>query len=189
MIKMEDKIPKLAERTVIEEYYKFYQIINCEKGIFSKRRTFSTDAAKLTERDMNDRSLIDAIMTVRNEAENFKFLFIYDDEKNLSAVARFKFNKDNIHVCEIIFTNYPDVLEKLTSLNDVINYLYELGIEYDIKDISIELLNGEGSLIKFAEGAGFSNNVHDESKYQTTVLTKNIRKKDLDGPTLSRKQA
>lgn len=189
MIKMEDKIPKLAERTAIEEYYKFYQVVNADKGLLPKRRTFTTNLKKLTDKDISDKSLMDAVATVKNEDENLKFLLVYDDEKNLSAVARLKFNKDNIHMCEIIFINYPDVLERLVSINEVINYLSKLGIEYDVKDVSMELLNGDGSLIKFVESAGFSNDLHDESKYQTTVLTKNIRKKDLDGPTLSRKQA
>lgn len=189
MIKMEDRIPKLAERMVIEEYYKFYQIVNAEKGLLPKKRTFTTNLKKLTEKDMGDISLVNAIDTVRNDAEDFKFLLVYDDEKNLSAVARLIFNTDNIHMGEIIYVNYPDILEKLTSLNEVINYLSKLGLEYDVKDVSMELLNMDGALIKFAEGSGFYNNTHDESKYQTIVLTKNVRKKDLDGPTLSRKQA
>lgn len=187
MIKMENDIPKLAERTVIEEYYKFYQVINADKGLISKRRTFTTDLTKLTEKDMSDKSLMDAITTVRNDSASLKFLLIYDDNKALSAVARLKFNEDNIHMCEIIFTNYPNILEKLVSLNEVINCLNELGIEYDVQDVSVELLNNEESLIKFVESTGFSNNTHDESMYQTTVLTNNIRKKNLDGPTLSRK--
>lgn len=189
MIKMEDRIPKLAERTVIEEYYKFYQVVNAEKSLIHKKRTFTTNPEKLTEKDTSDKSLMDAIGTIRNDAEKFKFLLVYDDEKNLSAVARLIFNADNIHMGEIIYVNYPDILEKLTSLNEVINYLSKLGLEYDVKDVSMELLNGDGALIKFAEGSGFSNNSHDEFKYQTTILTKNVRKKDLNGPTLSRKQA
>lgn len=189
MVVMDDKIPKLAERIVIEEYYNFYQIVNYKKGLLPKRRTFTIDREKLMDRDLNDNSLLDAIETVQNETDNFKFLLVYDDNKYLSAVARLKFNKDNIHMCEIIFTNYPNILEKLTSINDVINYLNKLGIEYDVDNISLELLNSELSLISFVKGVGFSNNSHDEYKYQTTIFSKDIRKKDLDGPTLSRKQA
>lgn len=189
MVIMDDKIPKLAERTVIEEYYNFYQIVNYNKGLLPKRRTFSIDSEKLMGRDLNDNSLLDAIETVQNETDNFKFLLVYDDNKYLSAVARLKFNEDNIHMCEIIFTNYPNILEKLTSINDVINYLNKLGIEYDVDNISLELLNSEVSLISFVNGAGFSNDSHDEYKYQTTIFTKDIRKKDLDGPSFSRKQA
>lgn len=189
MVIMDDKIPKLAERTVIEEYYNFYHIVNYNKGLLFKKRTFTTDSEKLMSRDLKDNSLLDAIETVQNKTDNFKFLLVYDDNKYLSAVARLKFNDNNIHMCEIIFTNYPNILEKLTSINDVINYLNKLGIEYDVDNISLELLNSELSLISFVKGVGFSNNSHDEYKYLTSIFSKDIRKKDLNGPSFSRKKA
>lgn len=188
MVKMEDKVPKMAERVIIEEYYNFFKIVNCEKVIKNKKRTFSTVISKLNEKDLSDVSLIDAIRAVKNEDENIKFLTVYDTAENLSAVARIKFNEGNIHLCDVVFVNYPDVLEKFIDINEIMYYLIDLGIEYDVNDISMEILKSEDALVKFIENNGFTYNVRDVSKYHTVVLIKNLRKKELDGPTLSRKQ-
>ena len=57
MIEVLEKIPKIYERTVLSEYYRFFQNLNGSKDIINKNLSFTTDAYKLTEKETRNESL------------------------------------------------------------------------------------------------------------------------------------
>ena len=93
MIEVLEKIPKIYERTVLSEYYRFFQNLNGSKDIINKNLSFTTDAYKLTEKETRNENFLDAYKVLENNQRNIKFVLLKGEEQELLAVARIRIDE------------------------------------------------------------------------------------------------
>lgn len=187
MITMVSKIPPKYERIVLEEYYKFYQFINGEKDIFSKSLHFTTDKNKLTDKELKNKSFMDALKTIKNENNNMLFLLTFEVDGKLTSVARIKLTKETIHICDIVYPSYSDDEEKEIILGEIIHKIEEIA-SVNNQNIDFEIPFDDDLALTFASVNGFVNLSEDKRIYQTMILTKIGKEREKDECTLSRKQ-
>ena len=187
MITLVKKIPAKYERIVLEEYYEFYQFQYGKKDFLNKNIKFTTNSDKLTDKEIDNKSLMDSIKTIKNEGDKFSFLLSFDTEGRLTSVTRIHISKEYIHICDIVYTNYPDVLEKLEILNEIIQKVEEIA-SLNNQQIDFEIPTNDEVTINFASSYGYALISSDKRVFRTLVFTKDIEKRDLDEQTLSRKQ-
>lgn len=187
MITIVDKVPAKYERIVLEEYYTFYQYQNGERDIFNKNIKFTTDENKLTEKELANKSLIDSIKTLKDSNPAIKFLLSFDLDDRLVAVTRLYSNGKYLHICDIVYPNYPDVAEKLMLLNEIIEKSEEIARNND-QDLDFEIQNNDEATLSFAGAWGFKQLNEEKREFTTVVLTKKVEKRDKNEQTLSRKQ-
>lgn len=187
MINIVKKIPAKYERIVLEEYYEFYQFQHGKKDILSKNIKFTTNKEKLTEKEISNKSFMDSLKTVKNEEYKFLFLLSFDDERRLTSVTRIHISKEYIHVCDTVYTNYPDELEKLKILNEIIQKVEEIA-SLNNQQIDFEIPTNDEVTIYLVSAYGYNLLSGDKRLFRTLVYTKNIKKRELDEQTLSRKQ-
>lgn len=126
-------MPKIYERIALEEYYKYYQKQMHEKPIFYKDVHYSMNQSKLSTRDLLDQILFSAIITIGNHDKNYSFALALGDADELQGIMRFTkdLNSNQIIIYDIIFTNYPNALEKLEILNSFVAHINEHNISFD----------------------------------------------------------
>ncbi len=187
MIKLVKYIPAQYERVALEEYYEFFQFQNGLKDILNKKNKFTLDENKLDFPDYRNKSLMDAINTLRSNDENFSFLIVLDDFDRLIAISRICIKEDYIHACEIIYTNYPTDYEKVDILNQITAYIEEVALLNDFK-IDIELPVYDDLAIMYFRVYGYRLLPDDNLGFKTVILNKDKIEREVDEPTLSRKQ-
>ncbi len=191
MIEVLEKIPKIYERTVLSEYYRFFQNLNGSKDIINKNLSFTTDAYKLTEKETRNESFLDAYKVLENNQRNIKFVLLKGEEQELLAVARIRIDEFAIYICDIVYTNYPTIAEQVSSFTDLYEAIKDIANNYQKDYIEIEVPKNDDFTLDEAEYYGFANTTEPNRvtrNYKTVILTKEIRKKELNGQTRSRKQ-
>lgn len=191
MIEVLEKIPKIYERTVLSEYYRFFQNLNGSKDIINKNLSFTTDAYKLTEKETRNESFLDAYKVLENNQRNIKFVLLKGEEQELLAVARIRIDEFAIYICDIVYTNYPTIAEQISSFTGLYEAIKDIANNYQKDYIEIEVPKNDEFTLDEAEYYGFANTTEPNRvtrNYKTVILTKEIRKKELNGQTRSRKQ-
>ena len=191
MIEVLEKIPKIYERTVLSEYYRFFQNLNGSKDIINKNLSFTTDAYKLTEKETRNESFLDAYKVLGNNQRNIKFVLLKGEEQELLAVARIRIDEFAIYICDIVYTNYPTIAEQVSSFTGLYEAIKDIANNYQKDYIEIEVPKNDDFTLDEAEYYGFANTTEPNRvtrNYKTVILTKEIRKKELNGQTRSRKQ-
>lgn len=191
MIEVLEKIPKIYERTVLSEYYRFFQNLNGSKDIINKNLSFTTDAYKLTEKETRNENFLDAYKVLENNQRNVKFVLLKGEEQELLAVARIRIDEFAIYICDIVYTNYPTIAEQVSSFTDLYEAIKDIANNYQKDYIEIEVPKNDDFTLDEAEYYGFANTTEPNRvtrNYKTVILTKEIRKKELNGQTRSRKQ-
>lgn len=191
MIEVLEKIPKIYERTVLSEYYRFFQNLNGSKDIINKNLSFTTDAYKLTEKETRNESFLDAYKVLENNQRNIKFVLLKGEEQELLAVARIRIDEFAIYICDIVYTNYPTIAEQVSSFTGLYEAIKNIANNYQKDYIEIEVPKNDDFTLDEAEYYGFANTTEPNRvtrNYKTVILTKEIRKKELNGQTRSRKQ-
>lgn len=191
MIEVLEKIPKIYERAVLYEYYRFFQNLNGSKDIINKNLSFTTDAYKLTEKETRNESFLDAYKVLENNQRNIKFVLLKGEEQELLAVARIRIDEFAIYICDIVYTNYPTIAEQISSFTDLYEAIEDIANNYQKDYIEIEVPKNDDFTLDEAEYYGFANTTEPNRvtrNYKTVILTKEIRKKELNGQTRSRKQ-
>lgn len=191
MIEVLEKIPKIYERTVLSEYYRFFQNLNGSKDIINKNLSFTTDAYKLTEKETRNESFLDAYKVLENNQRNIKFVLLKGEEQELLAVARIRIDEFAIYICDIVYTNYPTIAEQISSFTDLYEAITDIANNYQKDYLEIEVPKNDDFTLDEAEYYGFANTTEPNRvtrNYKTVILTKEIRKKELNGQTRSRKQ-
>lgn len=191
MIEVLEKIPKIYERTVLSEYYRFFQNLNGSKDIINKNLSFTTDAYKLTEKETRNENFLDAYKVLENNQRNIKFVLLKGEEQELLAVARIRIDEFAIYICDIVYTNYPTIAEQVSSFTDLYEAIKDIANNYQKDYIEIEVPKNDDFTLDEAEYYGFANTTEPNRvtrNYKTVILTKEIRKKELNGQTRSRKQ-
>lgn len=191
MIEVLEKIPKIYERTVLSEYYRFFQNLNGSKDIINKNLSFTTDAYKLTEKETRNESFLDAYKVLENNQRNIKFVLLKGEEQELLAVARIRIDEFAIYICDIVYTNYPTIAEQVSSFTGLYEAIKDIANNYQKDYIEIEVPKNDDFTLDEAEYYGFANTTEPNRvtrNYKTVILTKEIRKKELNGQTRSRKQ-
>lgn len=74
MIEITRDIPKIYERVAVEEFYKHCQNVTKDKRLFNYDIHFTTDESKLSNKDLNNISLMQAIKLVKMMKEMYCFL-------------------------------------------------------------------------------------------------------------------
>lgn len=191
MIEVLEKIPKIYERAVLSEYYRFFQNLNGSKDIINKNLSFTTDAYKLTEKETRNESFLDAYKVLENNQRNIKFVLLKGEEQELLAVARIRIDEFAIYICDIVYTNYPTIAEQVSSFTDLYEAIKDIANNYQKDYLEIEVPKNDDFTLDEAEYYGFANTTEPNRvtrNYKTVILTKEIRKKELNGQTRSRKQ-
>lgn len=191
MIEVLEKIPKIYERAVLAEYYRFFQNLNGSKDIINKNLSFTTDAYKLTERETRNENFLDAYKVLENNQRNVKFVLLKGEEQELLAVARIRIDEFAIYICDIVYTNYPTIAEQISSFTDLYEAIKDIANNYQKDYLEIEVPKNDDFTLDEAEYYGFANTTEPNRvtrNYKTVILTKEIRKKELNGQTRSRKQ-
>ncbi len=191
MIEVLEKIPKIYERTVLSEYYRFFQNLNGSKDIINKNLSFTTDAYKLTEKETRNESFLDAYKVLENNQRNIKFVLLKGEEQELLALARIRIDEFAIYICDIVYTNYPTIAEQVSSFTDLYEAIKDIANNYQKDYLEIEVPKNDNFTLDEAEYYGFANTTEPNRvtrNYKTVILTKEIRKKELNGQTRSRKQ-
>lgn len=191
MIEVLEKIPKIYERAVLSEYYRFFQNLNGSKDIINKNLSFTTDAYKLTEKETRNESFLDAYKVLENNQRNIKFVLLKGEEQELLAVARIRIDEFAIYICDIVYTNYPTIAEQVSSFTGLYEAIKDIANNYQKDYIEIEVPKNDDFTLDEAEYYGFANTTEPNRvtrNYKTVILTKEIRKKELNGQTRSRKQ-
>lgn len=191
MIEVLEKIPKIYERAVLYEYYRFFQNLNGSKDIINKNLSFTTDAYKLTEKETRNESFLDAYKVLENNQRNIKFVLLKGEEQELLAVARIRIDEFAIYICDIVYTNYPTIAEQISSFTDLYEAIKDIANNYQKDYLEIEVPKNDDFTLDEAEYYGFANTTEPNRvtrNYKTVILTKEIRKKELNGQTRSRKQ-
>lgn len=191
MIEVLEKIPKIYERAVLSEYYRFFQNLNGSKDIINKNLSFTTDAYKLTEKETRNENFLDAYKVLEKNQRNIKFVLLKGEEQELLAVARIRIDEFAIYICDIVYTNYPTIAEQVSSFTDLYEAIKDIANNYQKDYIEIEVPKNDDFTLDEAEYYGFANTTEPNRvtrNYKTVILTKEIRKKELNGQTRSRKQ-
>ena len=191
MIEVLEKIPKIYERAVLAEYYRFFQNLNGSKDIINKNLSFTTDAYKLTEKETRNENFLDAYKVLENNQRNIKFVLLKGEEQELLAVARIRIDEFAIYICDIVYTNYPTIAEQVSCFTDLYEAIKDIANNYQKDYIEIEVPKNDDFTLDEAEYYGFANTTEPNRvtrNYKTVILTKEIRKKELNGQTRSRKQ-
>ena len=191
MIEVLEKIPKIYERAVLSEYYRFFQNLNGSKDIINKNLSFTTDAYKLTEKETRNENFLDAYKVLENNQRNIKFVLLKGEEQELLAVARIRIDEFAIYICDIVYTNYPTIAEQVSSFTDLYEAIEDIANNYQKDYLEIEVPKNDDFTLDEAEYYGFANTTEPNRvtrNYKTVILTKEIRKKELNGQTRSRKQ-
>lgn len=191
MIEVLEKIPKIYERTVLAEYYRFFQNLNGSKDIINKNLSFTTDAYKLTEKETRNECFLEAYKVLENKQRNIKFVLLKGEEQELLAVARIRIDEFAIYICDIVYTNYPTIAEQVSSFTDLYEAVIDIANNYQKDYLEIEVPKNDDFTLDEAEYYGFANTTEPNRitrNYKTVILTKEIRKKELNGQTRSRKQ-
>lgn len=191
MIEVLEKIPKIYERAVLSEYYRFFQNLNGSKDIINKNLSFTTDAYKLTEKETRNENFLDAYKVLENNQRNIKFVLLKGEEQELLAVARIRIDEFAIYICDIVYTNYPTIAEQVSSFTGLYEAIKDIANNYQKDYIEIEVPKNDEFTLDEAEYYGFANTTEPNRvtrNYKTVILTKEIRKKELNGQTRSRKQ-
>lgn len=187
MIITVNKIAARDEGRILKEYYKFFQYINGKKDILDKNLHFTTDRDKLTDKELKNKSFMDALEAVENNTENITFALTFDESGRISSVARIELTQKIVHICDIVYLNYPDVAEKLMILNEIIQKATEMA-SLNGQDVDFEVPTNDSAAMSFAKAYGFKQLKGDERIYRTIIFTKKIEKREINGQTLSRKQ-
>lgn len=191
MIEVLEKIPKIYERTVLSEYYRFFQNLNGSKDIINKNLSFTTDAYKLTEKETRNENFLDAYKVLENNQRNIKFVLLKGEEQELLAVARIRIDEFAIYICDIVYTNYPTIAEQVSCFTDLYEAIKDIANNYQKDYLEIEVPKNDDFTLDEAEYYGFANTTEPNRvtrNFKTVILTKEIRKKELNGQTRSRKQ-
>lgn len=191
MIEVLEKIPKIYERAVLAEYYRFFQNLNGSKDIINKNLSFTTDAYKLTEKETRNECFLEAYKVLENNQRNIKFVLLKGEEQELLAVARIRIDEFAIYICDIVYTNYPTISEQISSFTDLYEAIKDIANNYQKDYLEIEVPKNDDFTLDEAEYYGFANTTEPNRvtrNYKTVILTKEIRKKELNGQTRSRKQ-
>lgn len=191
MVEILEKIPKVYERTVLSEYYKFFQELYGSKDIFNKSISYTTDIYKLTDKELRNENFLEAYKVLENQNRNIKFVLLKGEEQELLAVARIRIDKNAIYVCDIIYTDYPTFAEKTTNFIELYETFLIIANNYKKEYLEIEVPKNDEFTLDEAEYYGFSNTTEPNRisrNYNTIILTKELRKKKLNGQTRSRKQ-
>lgn len=191
MIEVLEKIPKIYERAVLSEYYRFFQNLNGSKDIINKNLSFTTDAYKLTEKETRNENFLDAYKVLENNQRNIKFVLLKGEEQELLALARIRIDEFAIYICDIVYTNYPTIAEQVSSFTDLYEAIEDIANNYQKDYLEIEVPKNDNFTLDEAEYYGFANTTEPNRvtrNYKTVILTKEIRKKELNGQTRSRKQ-
>lgn len=191
MIEVLEKIPKIYERAVLAEYYRFFQNLNGSKDIINKNLSFTTDAYKLTEKETRNENFLEAYKVLENNQRNIKFVLLKGEEQELLAVARIRIDEFAIYICDIVYTNYPTIAEQVSCFTDLYEAIKDIANNYQKDYIEIEVPKNDDFTLDEAEYYGFANTTEPNRvtrNYKTVILTKEIRKKELNGQTRSRKQ-
>ena len=191
MIEVLEKIPKIYERAVLSEYYRFFQNLNGSKDIINKNLSFTTDAYKLTEKETRNECFLEAYKVLENNQRNIKFVLLKGEEQELLAVARIRIDEFAIYICDIVYTNYPTIAEQISSFTDLYEAVIDIANNYQKDYLEIEVPKNDDFTLDEAEYYGFANTTEPNRvtrNYKTVILTKEIRKKELNGQTRSRKQ-
>lgn len=191
MIEVLEKIPKIYERAVLSEYYRFFQNLNGSKDIINKNLSFTTDAYKLTEKETRNESFLDAYKVLENNQRNIKFVLLKGEEQELLAVARIRIDEFAIYICDIVYTNYPTIAEQVSCFTDLYEAIKDIANNYQKDYLEIEVPKNDDFTLDEAEYYGFANTTEPNRvtrNFKTVILTKEIRKKELNGQTRSRKQ-
>lgn len=191
MIEVLEKIPKIYERAVLAEYYRFFQNLNGSKDIINKNLSFTTDAYKLTEKETRNECFLEAYKVLENNQRNIKFVLLKGEEQELLAVARIRIDEFAIYICDIVYTNYPTIAEQVSSFTGLYEAIKDIANNYQKDYIEIEVPKNDDFTLDEAEYYGFANTTEPNRvtrNYKTVILTKEIRKKELNGQTRSRKQ-
>lgn len=191
MIEVLEKIPKIYERAVLAEYYRFFQNLNGSKDIINKNLSFTTDVYKLTEKETRNECFLEAYKVLENNQRNIKFVLLKGEEQELLAVARIRIDEFAIYICDIVYTNYPTIAEQISSFTDLYEAIKDIANNYQKDYLEIEVPKNDDFTLDEAEYYGFANTTEPNRvtrNYKTVILTKEIRKKELNGQTRSRKQ-
>ena len=191
MIEVLEKIPKIYERAVLAEYYRFFQNLKGSKDIINKNLSFTTDAYKLTEKETRNECFLEAYKVLENNQRNIKFVLLKGEEQELLAVARIRIDEFAIYICDIVYTNYPTIAEQISSFTDLYEAIKDIANNYQKDYLEIEVPKNDDFTLDEAEYYGFANTTEPNRvtrNYKTVILTKEIRKKELNGQTRSRKQ-
>lgn len=187
MIIMVSKIPPKYKRIVLEEYYKFFQSINGEKDILNKNLRFTTDKNKLTNKELRNESFMDALKTVENDYNNIIFLLTFEVDGSLTSVARIQLTKEIIRICDIVYLNYPDDIEKSMLLSEIMHKVEEMA-SVNKQNIDFEIPLEDELTLCFANAYGFVDLIQDNRIFRVLLLTKVMKEREINGQTLSRKQ-
>ena len=159
--------------------------------IINKNLSFTTDAYKLTEKETRNESFLDAYKVLENNQRNIKFVLLKGEEQELLAVARIRIDEFAIYICDIVYTNYPTIAEQVSSFTGLYEAIKDIANNYQKDYIEIEVPKNDDFTLDEAEYYGFANTTEPNRvtrNYKTVILTKEIRKKELNGQTRSRKQ-
>lgn len=172
-------MPKIYERIALEEYYKYYQQINRDKPIFYRDVHFATQQSKLSDKDMADQSLFHAINTVGKQDKEYAFALALGEEDDLQGIMRYRLIHDEeiFYIYDIIFTNYPNGLEKLEILNDFLAKCNE-------EKVVFEGFIQDDVITKYFLSLGFSFENHGKG---FVTMKKDLLNREENGPTLCRK--
>lgn len=193
----DEKLPKVYERPILEEYYCFFKKLGWSTGsIFPRKVRFTTLTDRLTKMDEMDECLMASINTYKSiENSDIRFvLFIdeYNEHDNILALARIKEKENDIHVAEILFLDYPNKEEKQNIIDKILIFIEEYARYYDISKVTCEIPKYDNLYLNVVNNKGYSSveeNERVKALSQTFLLEKKIKlTRDENEWTRNRKQ-
>lgn len=184
MIEIMDKLPQNVDKSLVEEkYYEYLKrlydinqdyLIRCILHLFPKRN-------ELYKKQAHD--------FVENNDSEIKFIS-YEKDEEIIALARANILEDTIYFGDIVFLKEQNLLERLNIIDCMIGYLEEHAKNNTQENMQIEVPKLDDYEITLALNNGFDFIIEPQSKtikHPTYILKKEIKKRTLDEPTLSRK--
>lgn len=197
VVEVVKEIPKDIERVVLEEYYKFYCRLWDTKRIFARNIHFTRDKEKQRVKDLDIPEFLEAIKTITPKNSDINFMLLKQEGEGVIAVARFLKGKI-LHICDIVYLNYPTIAERKENFKNILDNLEEyatslkLGDNFDVDSILCELPKYDELSLEAAKESNYTlleEPIDSKRTYRTYLLTKDLRKREIDGQTLSRKKA
>ncbi len=182
MIILAKKIPAKYERIALEEYYKFYQKQNNKKDVINRNIKFTMDSSKLSDKDLSNKSLMDATRTLKNDTDKYFFIVSFDIEERMTSIFKILITREEVEVCDIIYTDYPTDLEKALVLNEIVPKLEEIA---SLNGQKIKISTDDVITYQFLRLSDFEKSSTGD---KTVLLTKEVEKRGMHEHTLSRKQ-
>lgn len=202
---LDKRLPKIYERVVLEEYYRFFTRLECGEysRIHHRPFKFTTDSKKAGLDELRNERFRLSVETYETiDQDDIEFMCLgkerQSDEEELlmvdsiDTVARIKVDSECVHIAEIIFLDYPTNEEIAGRINEVLHGAEYYASNKQLPKVYYEVPKCDDWYLSIAYNNGYTQIEEDDRSKQlarTFLLEKELeRKKDENEWSRSRKQ-